>query len=113
MKSDLPPDVARSLDQLRTLVSSRLTSQTEIAMATGIDQSQISRILAGQVKRVSRNVAELCKFANQFYASGQNDPSRSAVLMGALRAIWDGSPAHAEAIASVLLSLRKFKEAHV
>ena len=110
MKSDFPLGITRSLEQLRSLVSARLTSQIEIAAATGVDQSQISRILAGQVKRVSRNVTSLCIFANQFDTSIQNDPSRSAVLMAALRAVWDGSQKHAEAIASMLLSLQKFKD---
>lgn len=110
MKSDLPQDITRSLEQLRSLVLARLTNQAEIALATGVDQSQVSRILAGQVKRVSRNVTALCIFANQFDTTIQNDPSRSAVLMGALRAVWDGSQKHADAIASMLLSLKKFKE---
>lgn len=110
MKSDFPLGITRSLEQLRSLVSARLTSQIEIAAATGVDQSQISRILAGQVKRVSKNVTSLCIFANQFDTCRQNDPSRSAVLMAALRAVWDGSQKHAEAIASMLLSLQKFKD---
>lgn len=110
MQKDLPPDIQSALEKLRLLVVSRTTSQTEISLATGVDQSQISRILAGRIRRVSGNVIALCKFANNADASRGRDPSESAVLMSALRSVWDGTPAHAEAIASVLLSLRKFKE---
>ena len=110
MQEKLPLDLNQDLDQLRALIAAKLTSQSDIAMKTGIDQSQISRILAGQVKRASKNVRELCKFAKTFDSMAENDPSRSAVLMSAMRAVWDGSNAHAEAIASVVLCLRKFKE---
>jgi transcriptional regulator with XRE-family HTH domain len=110
MQNSLPSDIQAALDKLRLLVTSRQVSQTDVSLATGVDQSQISRILAGQVRRVSGNVIELCKFANNFDVSPDRDPSESAVLMSALRSVWDGTPAHAEAIASVLLSLRKFKE---
>ncbi len=110
MQNLLPQDIAVSLDQLRRLIESRLTSQTEVAQATGVDQSQISRILAGQARRVTSNVITLCKYANSFDASRRNDPSRNPILMSALHTVWDGSAQHAEAIAAVILSLRKFKE---
>lgn len=103
-------EVIASLQKLRLLVKSRVLTQADIALATNVDQSQVSRILAGQIRRVSANVLELCKFANSYDAGVHHDPSQNEVLIGALRAVWDGSSAHAEAIASVLLSLRKFKE---
>ena len=51
------------LQQLRRLVSTGETTQSEIARATGVDQSQVSRILAGHAKRPSKNVLRLCKYA--------------------------------------------------
>lgn len=110
MQKQIPLEIQSALKKLRLLVTSKATSQTEISIATGVNQSQISRILSGQIRRVSGNVMTLCKFANEFDASRGPDPMESTVLMSALRLVWDGSPAHAEAIASVLLSLRKFKE---
>ncbi|RUP25724.1 MAG: helix-turn-helix domain-containing protein [Curvibacter sp.] len=103
-------EIIESLQKLRLLVKSRVLTQADIALATNVDQSQVSRILAGQIRRVSANVLELCKFANSYDGGVRRDPSQNEVLIGALRAVWDGSSAHAEAIASVLLSLRKFKE---
>lgn len=51
------------LDRLRTAVSQRKITQSEITVATGVHQSQVSRILAGPVKRYSENVQKLCAFA--------------------------------------------------
>lgn len=110
MRNELPIETTDQLQKLRLLVKARALTQVQIALATNVDQSQVSRILAGQIRRVSANVLELCKFANSYDGSSQRDPSQSDVLMGALRAVWDGSSVQAEAIASVLLSLRKFKE---
>lgn len=108
MKDNLPTDVTRSLEKLRSLLLSGATSQTAISKATGVDQSQISRILSGNAKRVSKNVIELCKYSDQFQSSVSHDPAHSASLMGALRTVWNGTPEHAEALARVILSLREF-----
>lgn len=110
MKNPLSPDHADSLDRLRHAVDSRLITQSQIANVTGIDQSQVSRILAGQLIRASANVQKLCKFANQLAIFGMHDPRQSGVLMDALSSVWDGSPEHAAAIANVIQSLRPFKE---
>jgi DNA-binding Xre family transcriptional regulator len=110
MKAEFPQEITQSLDHLRALILSNVTNQSEISKATGIDQSQISRILAGKVKRVSKNMLELCKFARNLPQIAERDPSQSPALMSALKAVWDGTPEHAAAIASVVLSLRKFRE---
>lgn len=110
MQNSLTKDQLDALDKLRAAVASRDVTQQQIAKATGVDQSQVSRILAGQTKRASANVIRLCKFAYEIELPGGHDPSQSQSLMNALRLVWDGSSAHAEAIAQVLLSLRHFKE---
>lgn len=51
------------LTQLASDVVCRKISQKKIAADTGVHQSQISRILSGQVKRASRNVQTLCNYA--------------------------------------------------
>lgn len=110
MQNVLTQDHLNALDRLRAAVASHDVTQQQIAEASGVDQSQVSRILAGQTKRVSANVIKLCKFAYEVELSGGHDPSQSQALMNALRVVWDGSSAHAEAIAQVLFSLRHFKE---
>lgn len=51
------------LNALRALISSGSISQLEVAKATGVHQSQISRILAGNIRRASKNVGKLCNYA--------------------------------------------------
>lgn len=53
----------RLLLWLREAIAQRRFTQVEVARSTGVDQSQISRILAGQSKRNSENVLALCRFA--------------------------------------------------
>jgi predicted XRE-type DNA-binding protein len=110
MQNGLSPDELRTLDCLRHAVAVRSITQSGIAAATGVDQSQVSRILAGRIKRVSANVSKLCRFASQLQDVAAVDPADNVVLMQALRIVWDGTVAHAEAIAQVILSLRHFRE---
>jgi transcriptional regulator with XRE-family HTH domain len=57
--------VARDiLNRLAEAVASNAVTQQTISEATGVHQSQISRILSGKVRRVSKNVLRLCNFYN-------------------------------------------------
>lgn len=77
------------LTSLRIAVADRRITQQEIAHATGVNQSQVSRILAGQCKRPSGNVAALCRFAVErfsFPELGESAPApaRAHALVDAL-----------------------------
>lgn len=108
MKNVLLPEHKAALEQVRLAVESKEVTQTLISSETGVDQSQISRILSGDAKRLSKNVLKLCSYANSLGTQRTNDPVQSQPLMHALSTVWDGTPAHAEAIAAVILSLRNF-----
>ena len=54
----------RKLNRLADAVAANELTQLEISKTTGIHQSQISRILDGQIKRESKNVVRLCKFVD-------------------------------------------------
>jgi transcriptional regulator with XRE-family HTH domain len=56
-------EIELQLSWLRAAVSERRLTQSQIAVATGVDQSQVSRILAGRAKRNSENVVALCAYA--------------------------------------------------
>lgn len=51
------------LTQLRNDIQKHIISVENISKKTGIDQSQISRILSGKNKTKSENYNKLCKFA--------------------------------------------------
>jgi transcriptional regulator with XRE-family HTH domain len=99
------------LRYLASLVQARQLSQNEIARATGVHQSQISRILAGQYRRRSRNVVNLCKYAFSLRheESSASHPAKDA-LFDALFRIWDGSQEHANALIEVLEAIGTIQE---
>ena len=59
----MEPEYRFLLRLLADRVLSGELSQIQVAEATGVHQSQVSRILAGEARRASKNVLRLCKFA--------------------------------------------------
>lgn len=98
----------QALQIARRLKSDDVT-QEEVAKALGVSQSQISRVLAGHIKRPTRLFLDLC-----IYAEGRlKKLPRSRIcandeLMGALMEVWDGTPQHARLLATVIRSLGVF-----
>lgn len=100
------PEEHRLLALLAAAVHNRQVTQLQIAEAVGIHQSQISRILAGQVRRSSSNVKKLCNYANSLTeVSNGSHTSHAQALGEAVKRIWDGSPAHANALHKILKAI--------
>lgn len=95
-------DVARAIQLARR----HGLTQAVIADAVGASQSQVSRVLSGQTSAHSKLAKDIC-----IYVLGASAPkTQSAVsaneeLMAALADVWDGTPAHARALATVIRSL--------
>lgn len=95
-----------SLRRLAKLVASGRVTQAQVAAAAGVDQSQVSRILAGRCTRLSTNVERLCRLEHAMRSrSTLSDAHLRKPIDAAIAAVWDGSSAHASAIAEVVLSL--------
>lgn len=105
-------DIQERIEWLNATFDSARLSQEAVANATGIHQSQISRILSGQVKRLSKNVISLCKYADDLHNKHKSPKRIPSVLHHALLNTWDGSAEHAEAIAKVILSLNGMSVKH-
>ena len=96
---------ARAL-QAAQLFKERGVKQSDIALALGVSQSQVSRVLAGHVSRHTKLFEEICRYADSFGGGvslelvRQNDE-----LLRALAETWDGSVAHSRALAAVIRSL--------
>ena len=81
-------------------------TQEGISEATGISQSQVSRVLSGSGKRQSKAFIEICNYVNSKKTGispelvKQNDE-----LINAIAQVWDGSARQAKALASVIQSL--------
>lgn len=96
---------AQALRAAKIFKSAGLTQQA-VADALGASQSQVSRILGGRGVRQSRLFEELCIYAKNI----NNKISVDAILanpelVGAIAETWDGTAAHAKALAAVIRSL--------
>ncbi|VVD79824.1 hypothetical protein PIN31115_01054 [Pandoraea iniqua] len=85
-------------------------TQTEIAAQFGISQSQVSRIFAGKVGKRTESFDALLSYADRISPDARRrSPRNNDTLMQALEDVWDGSEAHASAIAKVIRSLKAFQ----
>jgi len=97
----------RTLERLRARVST-----VQIAVDTGIHQSQVSRLLRGHFRRISPNVRALLAYASKG-RSKKAEPraaqaARTAVIRAALRT-WDATPEGAQALVRLLRSVQEIK----
>ena len=97
----------RTLERLRARVST-----VQIAVDTGIHQSQVSRLLRGHFRRISPNVRALLAYASKGQ-SKKAEPraaqaARTAVIRAALRT-WDATPEGAQALVRLLRSVQEIK----
>lgn len=81
-------------------------SQSEVGVALGISQSQASRLLSGNVKRYEKLFERLCIYASsRLHGVPHARVQENTALIAALAEVWDGTPAHAIALATVIRSL--------
>lgn len=78
-------------------------TQTAIAKKCSISQSQVSRVLDGKVRRQTKAVVALCKYAS-ICVKMDYDPAQDEALMAALRATV-ASPNQARQVERVILAL--------
>jgi predicted transcriptional regulator len=99
-------DLKIKLRQTRSAVEALHLRQEDIAKATGLSQSQVSRILNGRRLRRSESTDAVCIYVrNQAQTVGIKDVQSCVPLMTALSKVWDGTAKHAEALSSVIESL--------
>jgi hypothetical protein len=106
MQISIEPSVSEQLEWLGRSIQSGLITQYSVHLATGVHQSQISRILSGRLKRASKNVLKICKYAEEMHNIEVTRLPLDPRLIKAINQVWDGSHEHAEAIAKVILSLK-------
>lgn len=81
-------------------------SQKQLETATGVHQSQISRMLSGNAKRVSKNLVKVSEYLENLHGDYANKSEIPRVLKDAIQFSWDGTPEHADALARVIISLK-------
>lgn len=96
---------ARAL-RAATVLRAHGVTQADVAAAIGASQPQVSRILAGRGTRSTRMLEAVCLYAERLQGGVTTEAVQSnAALIEALRSAWDGSGAHARALAAVIKSL--------
>lgn len=89
-------------------------TQSDIARLTGVDQSQISRILSGHCRRMGGALQKLCKYAEQGAGGGGSvesaDAAEHSELMNALHVAWDGTDEGAKKLARLLLAISDLRD---
>lgn len=104
----LEPEYRFLLHLLADRVLSGQLSQSQVAEATGVHQSQVSRILSGEARRASKNVLRLCKFAESLPSVGSRLPvdrklaEMFAMHLGCL-------PEEEAAVAELIEALRRWR----
>lgn len=107
---ELSPEASAALALLANQVRTGRLTQQHLQRVTGVHQSQISRILTGQAKRMSRNVEKLCKYARALSKpDGTTNSVGAEELQESILAIWDGSVEHAQSLKSLLDALTNFQ----
>ena len=102
VKSDLKARVMRAAAILRE----HKISQAELAAIVGASQPQVSRVLNGRGHRATRLTEEICLYAERLDGGVTADAvCQNEDLVNALKETWDGSDAHAKALAVVIRSL--------
>jgi transcriptional regulator with XRE-family HTH domain len=96
------------LETLKASVKSRQIGLKHISDATGVHISQVSRILAGKVKRASPNVEKLCKFA-ELADLPQGTIGSEELLWKAVKEVWDGTNEHAAALMSFMAAIGRYQ----
>lgn len=98
--------------EARTQVRQARITQSQLAKAIGVSQSQVSRILSGQTRRQSRLLDDICIYVRTVRQGVSPDTVRANdELINALAETWNGSPEHAHALAAVIRSLAMLTDA--
>lgn len=106
--SALEPTHTAMLDALKALISSGIASQSDISRATGVHQSQISRILSGNVRRLSKNVQKLCTYAGSV-TTARIPPDIETRLSSALEKLTANGPEEAMALENLVAGLVRWR----
>ncbi len=98
---------------LRRYMQQRSWSISDVASNTGVHQSQVSRIVAGDFKTFSSNVIKICmEFGiepRDYYEISRDDEDRKQIANSAI-AIWDGTRQDASVVVSLLREIAKLRK---
>ena len=106
----LSENQSAQLLMLAQCVNKKRITQQSISLATGVHQSQISRILAGRVRRSSPNVLTLCKYAETLGVSKGPGSDSDEGVMSVMRSLLGSSVEEDQRLRDVLSGLKAWRD---
>ena len=90
--------------RIRDAATKEGLTQAEIGRKAGIDQSQVSRILAGEFQKLSGHALKVCTILNinMTFSTRENERLERAIGL-----LWDGTETHERAILELLEAAAK------
>jgi hypothetical protein len=106
----LASEAKRALSaEIRAQMDGRMLNSSQLANQCGVDQSQISRVLAGDFKGVSHNLMQICISLGidplRFVVPSRVDEMAKRRIMESALAIWDGTAEGAELLVSIFAGM--------
>lgn len=85
-------------------------NQLEIANHLGINQSQVSRIFRGKVRRHTDTLMRVCRYvSSRSLKISPEEVRKNDLLIEAVADVWDGTESDAQALARVIRSLQTLR----
>jgi hypothetical protein len=101
--------------EIRAQMDARKLGLTRLARISGVDQSQISRMMAADFKGMSHNVMQICMHLGidpmRFFVPSREDEFAKKRIMESALAVWDGTPEDADLLVSVLGGMAAMRRA--
>ena len=95
-----------SIEELSRLVRSMGIHQDEIALATGVTQPHVSRVLSGAVSPTAKAYRRICAYVvSRKSPISTHRVAQNQELVSAIASIWDSSEEQARALGAVIRSL--------
>jgi transcriptional regulator with XRE-family HTH domain len=100
--------------EIRARMAARVLSASHLADQCGVDQSQISRVLAGGFKGLSHNMMQICIYLGidplRFVVPSREDEMVRRRIIESALAVWDGTPEGADLLVSILAGIAAIRE---
>ena len=97
--------------KIRHKMLERSDTQESLSRKLRIHQSQISRVLRGDFKRLSPHVRRLCEYAGLSLDKLEAKPRvpPAGKLLAEVNNLWDGTPGHEKALLRVVKAIRQLR----
>ena len=100
--ANVNPAFKQKWDDFQSIVKANELTQNELILGAGVSQATVSRALARCPKKTSKEFERLCSYAYSMSGRATNRPVDDPDLLSAIREVWNGTPEHARALASMI-----------